>query len=260
MGSANWFYIDGSGRTVGPVSLDTMKDLSRVEVIKPNTLVKLEEASEWQRSVDSHEFRIQIVPGKKRLPSTGTTRAKGSTRAKGGATAKGSAAAKGGTGNVQEKPKRLQRSVPISELMARWETAKEAKTPKAPITSDPSSDRQQTAPVSSGGESQKQCRMCSEWILSSAKKCRYCHSNLVDEKSGKRTAKPQALPTANRVALCAKCGSNLLHTSKTGFSVGKAVLGTIGFGLAGMVGGAIGANKIKITCLECGYEMSPGNR
>jgi hypothetical protein len=229
MGSANWFYIDGSGCTVGPESSDTMKDLSRGKVIKPNTLVKQGKASEWQRSVDCEEFRIQIVLGRKRPPSTD-----------------------------REESRVLKGSVPIAELITRWDEAKAEKMPKPPMDTEPSSNRQQTTPVSSDGESRKRCPMCSEWILSSAKKCRYCHSSLVEGKSSNRTAKPEASSTNRRVACCSRCGSDQLATSNVGFGIGKAVLGTLAFGPLGLIGGAVGANKVKITCLECGFEMSPG--
>ena len=47
------------------------------------------------------------------------------------------------------------------------------------------------------------------------------------------------------------CGSTQLTANKKGFSVGQAVAG-------GIIGGAIGMNKIKITCLKCGNTFNPG--
>lgn len=241
MGSANWFYIDGSGATVGPLSSETMKDLAKDKVIKSNTLIRLNETSDWQRSSDSNEFHILIVLGRKQSPVTQYT------------------PPKSGTKYVREEPTILKGSVPIGELVTRWDEAKAEKTRKAPADSEPGSDRQQTKPASSDTESRKRCPMCAEWILSAAKKCRYCQSSLVDGKSGNRKEKSQASSAERTVACCARCGSSQLATSKVGFGLGKAILGTIAFGPLGALGGAVGSNNIKITCLQCGLEMSPGS-
>lgn len=57
---------------------------------------------------------------------------------------------------------------------------------------------------------------------------------------------------------CPKCGSSQIHADKKGYSVGKAVAGVVLTGGIGLAAGAIGANKIKITCLKCGYKFNPG--
>lgn len=52
---------------------------------------------------------------------------------------------------------------------------------------------------------------------------------------------------------CAKCGSAQITSDTKGFSVGKAAAGGILLGPVGLIGGAIGAKKIKLTCLKCGH-------
>lgn len=60
------------------------------------------------------------------------------------------------------------------------------------------------------------------------------------------------------VACCPKCGSTSLSANKKGFSFGKAAAGAFVAGPTGLVGGTIGANKIEVTCLNCGHKFKPG--
>lgn len=57
---------------------------------------------------------------------------------------------------------------------------------------------------------------------------------------------------------CPKCGSTQITANKKGFSGKKAVAGAIVTGGIGLLAGTIGSNKVKITCLACGNEFSPG--
>ena len=57
---------------------------------------------------------------------------------------------------------------------------------------------------------------------------------------------------------CPKCGSTQLTANKKGFSGTKAVGGAILTGGVGLLAGTIGSNKVKITCLSCGKEFTPG--
>lgn len=59
---------------------------------------------------------------------------------------------------------------------------------------------------------------------------------------------------------CPKCGSYDLHSGKKGYSVKKGALGWILTGGVGLIGGLIGANKIEITCLNCGHKFKPGEK
>lgn len=73
------------------------------------------------------------------------------------------------------------------------------------------------------------------------------------------SARKQAA-AAQGIACCPKCGSTSLSASKKGFSAGKAAAGMFAVGLGGAVFGAAGANKIKVTCLSCGYQYKPGKK
>ncbi|AQY21382.1 hypothetical protein [Riemerella anatipestifer] len=56
---------------------------------------------------------------------------------------------------------------------------------------------------------------------------------------------------------CPKCKSCNVRDYKKGFSAGKSFLGVLIAGPIGLFAGAIGRNKIKLTCLNCGYSWSP---
>jgi len=55
------------------------------------------------------------------------------------------------------------------------------------------------------------------------------------------------------VACCPRCGSTSLSINKKGFGAGKAIV-------FGPLAGAIGMNRLKITCMNCGYQYRPGKR
>ena len=57
---------------------------------------------------------------------------------------------------------------------------------------------------------------------------------------------------------CPKCGSNQITANKKGFSGGKALAGAVLTGGIGLLAGAIGKDKIIITCLACGNQFGPG--
>jgi tellurium resistance protein TerD len=57
---------------------------------------------------------------------------------------------------------------------------------------------------------------------------------------------------------CPKCGSEQITAQKKGFSLGKAVVGTLLVGPIGAAGGLIGSNKTQVVCLRCGYEWEAG--
>lgn len=59
---------------------------------------------------------------------------------------------------------------------------------------------------------------------------------------------------------CPKCGSSNIHTDKKGFSVKKSLAGGLLFGNVGLLGGFVGSNKIRLTCLDCGYQFKPGDK
>lgn len=57
---------------------------------------------------------------------------------------------------------------------------------------------------------------------------------------------------------CPKCNSTQVTANKKGFSAGKAIGGALLTGGIGLVAGAIGSGKIRITCLSCGHVFKPG--
>ena len=57
---------------------------------------------------------------------------------------------------------------------------------------------------------------------------------------------------------CPKCESTQLTANKKGFSGIQAIAGAVVTGGIGLLAGTIGSNKIKITCLACGYQFNPG--
>ena len=57
---------------------------------------------------------------------------------------------------------------------------------------------------------------------------------------------------------CPKCGSTNCYVDKRGFSGKKAIVGTLAAGPIGAAAGTINSNRIKITCLDCGYSYYAG--
>ena len=64
---------------------------------------------------------------------------------------------------------------------------------------------------------------------------------------------------ANQIK-CPKCNSEQITANKKGFSAGKAVAGALLTGGIGIVAGAIGKDKVIITCLSCGNQWAPGSK
>lgn len=60
---------------------------------------------------------------------------------------------------------------------------------------------------------------------------------------------------ANDIVYCPKCLSQQVSAQKKGFSAGKAIAGVVLTGGIGLVGGAIGANKMQLVCLKCGNQF-----
>lgn len=60
---------------------------------------------------------------------------------------------------------------------------------------------------------------------------------------------------------CPVCGSEQIHAEKKGFSIGKAVAGTVLTGdfVVGSLVGSHGKDKIELTCLKCGHKFYPGD-
>jgi hypothetical protein len=64
----------------------------------------------------------------------------------------------------------------------------------------------------------------------------------------------------NKSIICPKCGSKNIYIDKKGFSTGKAIAGGLLTGniFVAAAAGGIGANKIVLTCLDCGHKFNIG--
>ena len=62
----------------------------------------------------------------------------------------------------------------------------------------------------------------------------------------------------NEMMKCPRCGSTSLSGNKKGYGIGKGVVGAALFGPFGLVAGNIGAGKVKVTCMKCGYRFVAG--
>lgn len=168
----------------------------------------------------------------------------------------------------------------------------------SPINFTPA-DTAQSEPEQSGEPTPKVyptikiCRSCGNRLLAVARKCPTCDSKDLVEldrndlygiefakaQAGKapqaRTAPaPISMPLTRRgqakqrikenraagVACCPKCGSTSLSANKKGFSLGNAAAGAFVAGPVGLVGGTLGANKLEVTCLNCGHKFKPGQK
>ena len=66
----------------------------------------------------------------------------------------------------------------------------------------------------------------------------------------------------DKVPYCPKCHSTSLSANKKGFGFVK---GALGMGITGgidigMIAGGAGANKIVLTCMNCGHKFKPGKK
>ncbi len=65
---------------------------------------------------------------------------------------------------------------------------------------------------------------------------------------------PRSMDISEPKLVCPRCGGSQLYAGKKGFSAGKAITGAFIAGPVGLVGGAIGQNKVIVTCLGCGHK------
>lgn len=57
---------------------------------------------------------------------------------------------------------------------------------------------------------------------------------------------------------CPKCSSTQLSGNRAGFGLGKAAVGGVLLGGLGLLGGFLGAGKVRVTCLQCGHAWEAG--
>lgn len=59
---------------------------------------------------------------------------------------------------------------------------------------------------------------------------------------------------------CPKCGSDQLSANKKGFGLGKAIIGGVALGPAGVLGGFVGSRKVLVSCIACGHSWVAGEK
>ena len=67
----------------------------------------------------------------------------------------------------------------------------------------------------------------------------------------------------DKIPYCLKCHSTSLSANKKGFGFVKGVIGTTitgGMLDVGVLAGGLGANNLKMTCMNCGYQFKPGKK
>jgi len=57
---------------------------------------------------------------------------------------------------------------------------------------------------------------------------------------------------------CPRCHSSNFSINKKGYSAGKAVAGVLLTGGIGLLGGFIGSEKVRVTCIKCGHSWIAG--
>ena len=104
----------------------------------------------------------------------------------------------------------------------------------------------------------ERCKCDIQHTLTDAIKYKISYEPIVIEKSKSESInKPDIASQAdNNQAICPRCGSTSLSANKKGFGMGKAVVGTLAFGvIGGALAGSIGAKKIEVICLKCGKKF-----
>jgi tellurium resistance protein TerD len=71
---------------------------------------------------------------------------------------------------------------------------------------------------------------------------------------------PPVTSDATQKVVCPACRSSQITASKSGFGLGKAVVGGVLLGGVGLLGGFVGSRKILVTCLKCGHSWKAGKQ
>jgi tellurium resistance protein TerD len=92
-------------------------------------------------------------------------------------------------------------------------------------------------------------------------KCKACDSTWASQDLPKQEEKKtlDKIEVKDEEIKCPSCKSTQITATKKGFGLGKAAIGGILLGPLGLLGGAIGSNKVKVTCIKCGYTWNAGS-
>lgn len=87
-------------------------------------------------------------------------------------------------------------------------------------------------------------------------------NNITDANISSRNREKEHIRQMDRngIVYCPKCHSTSLSANKKGFSIGKAIIGAGLLGPFGLTAGNLGSGKVKVTCLNCGHQFTPGKR
>lgn len=80
--------------------------------------------------------------------------------------------------------------------------------------------------------------------------------NNANEEKKKEMDEQKKKMDGQGIAYCPKCLSTSVQPLKKGFGVGKAIVGGALLGPIGLLGGAIGKNKIELHCVKCGHKFT----
>ncbi|MCL6101019.1 MAG: zinc ribbon domain-containing protein [Bacteroidetes bacterium] len=103
------------------------------------------------------------------------------------------------------------------------------------------------------------CTECRKEISDKAAICPHCGNPLGAIRSPHQSYSYN-IDTPSQDVVCPKCRSTQISSNKKGFSGTNAVAGALLTGGVGVLAGTIGSNKVKITCLKCGYVFNPGDK
>ncbi|MSU74864.1 zinc-ribbon domain-containing protein [Candidatus Kaiserbacteria bacterium] len=108
------------------------------------------------------------------------------------------------------------------------------------------------------------CSNCGAKNADGAKFCESCGAKIDmpikieggDKSNDKSTIiVPDQSSVIDKDSRCPKCGSKNIHIGRKGYGGGKALLGLVFLGPAGLLVGQMGANTVFRKCLDCGNKF-----
>lgn len=118
----------------------------------------------------------------------------------------------------------------------------------------------------------KVCAQCGKHVRIKDPRCWNCQSTVFEDHLAEGVAaRAESLNAADQTAKaaderqvradiikCPRCGSERWSEGRQGFGLGKAIVGGVTLGPAGLLGGLINRRKVILTCLKCGKTWRPG--